>query len=190
MFVYGKIYFGSTMEHYIIFEADIGQNEALALEKALKNAKKEGATHITILFSSSGGAIYYGFALATIIRNFEIPIRIHAANDISSIANIIYLSAKERTAESYAKFFLHSASTSGRFDIQGLKEQISSLSVQNSRIAHYLSETAEISLEKVKKLMDERRSMSAEEALTYKIVQEVKQEQIPVNASREDVIFL
>lgn len=179
------------MEYYIIFEADIGREESMALVTALNNARRKGAKHITILFSSSGGAIYYGFALATIIRNFQVPIRIHAANDISSIANIIYLSAKERTAESYAKFFLHSASTTGSFDIKGLKEQLSGLEVQNGRIAHYLSENSEmLSLEKATELMEARKSMSAGEALAYNIVQEVKQEQIPPGALREDVIFL
>jgi len=178
------------MEYYIIFEADIGRDEALALEKALKNAKKHNATHITILFSSLGGTIYYGFALATIIRNFEIPIRIHAANDISSIANIVFLSAKERTAESYAKFFLHSASTGERVNIKRLGELISTLEVQDKRIAHYVSENTEISIEKVEELMDRSHSMSAEEALSYKIIQEVKPEIVPANSAREDIIFL
>ena len=70
---------------------------------------------ITIFFSSLGGNIYDGFLLATLIQNSKVSIAIHAVNHIDSIANVVYLAAKERTAESHAKFYLHGASTQGEF---------------------------------------------------------------------------
>ncbi len=104
------------MDFYIIFAGIIEQNFANRLLNAINLAKQKKVTKIIIFFSSLGGNIQEGFTLATVIRNCEIPILIHAVNNIDSIANVIYLSAKEGTAESYAKFFMHGALAQGSFN--------------------------------------------------------------------------
>ncbi|QQG46023.1 MAG: ATP-dependent Clp protease proteolytic subunit [Candidatus Niyogibacteria bacterium] len=181
------------MEYYILFQGRIDKDASLALINALleANGKKE-AEHITMLFSSVGGFIYYGFNIATVIKNLEKPIRIHATNEISSIANVVYLSAKERSAESYAKFFLHGASVEGNLslNLEDLNEQVSSIQVQNDRLARFIFETTGTSIEEINQMMKGRRSLSSEEAFKYNIVLEVKEEQIPVGALRKDVIFV
>src|SRR5271155_1740921 len=111
-------------EYYIIFAGIIEPNFGTRLVMAITNAKKAGATKIIIFFSSLGGNIQEGFTIASVIQNSTIPIEIHANNNIDSIANVIYLSAKERTAESYAKFYLHGATAPAiAYDEKGLKEQ-------------------------------------------------------------------
>src|SRR5258707_5636044 len=110
-------------EHYIIFEGMIDINATSQLFQAIEKAKQDGFGRIIIFFSSLGGNIYEGFLLASVIQNSKIPIRIHATNHIDSIANVIYLSAQERTSESYAKFYLHGASTMGNFDEKALKDK-------------------------------------------------------------------
>ncbi len=182
------------MEYYILFQGPIEKATSLDLINALLEADgHKEVNHITLLLSSIGGSVYYGFNIATVIQNLKKFIRIHATNEISSIANIIYLSAKERSAESYAKFFLHGASIGGNdinFNIEDLKEHTSSLKVQNERIAKFIFETTGMSLNDIKKLMLKRQSLSAEEAFNEKIVLEVKREQIPSDALRKNVIYV
>ncbi len=182
------------MEYYILFQGSIEKETSLNLINALLEADDyKEVDRIILLLSSIGGSIYYGFNIATVIKNLKKPIRIHATNEISSIANIIYLSAKERSAESYAKFFLHGASVGGNdinFNIEDLKEHTSSLRVQNERIAKFIFETTDMSLHDTKKLMRKRQSFSAEEAFNAKIVLEVKREQIPPGALRKNVIYV
>ena len=126
------------MEKYIIFEGIIDQQATQRLCQAINNASTQlpVPNKINILFSSLGGNIYEGFLLASIIQNSKIPISIHATNHIDSIANVIFLSSKERTAESHAKFYLHGATTQGNFDEKALKDQLSSIKTNNSRIAY------------------------------------------------------
>ena len=88
------------MEKFIIFEGMIDQQASQRLVGAINNASIQEPipSKITILFSSLGGNIYEGFLIASIIQNSKIPIAIHATNHVDSIANVIYLSSKDRSA--------------------------------------------------------------------------------------------
>lgn len=180
------------MEKFIIFEGTIDQQATLKLVNAIQNAINQApqADKVTVIFSSLGGSIYDGFLLASFIQNSRVPIAIHAVNHIDSIANVVYLSAKERTAESHAKFYMHGASTQGNFDEKALKEQLSSIKTNNSRIAHFVSENSGISLKKVCSMMESGTTVSSQEALKYKIVQKIIHREVPLDAIREEIIYV
>ncbi|NVN97053.1 ATP-dependent Clp protease proteolytic subunit [Candidatus Nomurabacteria bacterium] len=180
------------MEKYIIFEGNIDQQATLQLVNAIQKVSNAipQANKIVIIFSSMGGNIYDGFLLASFIQNSRIPIAIHAVNHIDSIANVVYLSAKERTAESHAKFYMHGASTQGNFDEKALKEQLSSIKTNNSRIAHFVSENSGIGLKKVTSMMESGTTISAQEALKYKIVKNIIHLEVPSDAVREEIIYV
>lgn len=180
------------MEKYIIFEGNIDKDSTLRLINAIQNAINQipQANKITIIFSSLGGNIYDGFLLASFIQNSKVSIAIHAVNHIDSIANIIYLSSKERTAESHAKFYMHGASTQGNFDEKALKEQLLSIKTNNSRIAHFVSENSGISIKKVQALMQAGTTISAQEALKFKIVNKIVHLEVPSSAMREEIIYV
>ena len=179
------------MDYYIIFAGIIDQNFATQLAFAIGNAETKGATKIFLLLSSLGGNIQEGFSLATIIQNSKIPISIHATNNIDSIANVIYLSAKERTAESYAKFYLHGATTpQSAFDEKGLKEQLLAIRTENTRIAYFVSENSGLSLKKVQGMMKAGTTISAQQALQCGIVQEIKHIEIPQGALKQEIITI
>lgn len=167
-------------ELYIIFEGSIDLDSAKKLYNSLLSADPKKHKKINLIFSSSGGNIYLGFFLANVIQNFKIPIRIHANNRIDSIANIIYLSVEERTAEAFARFFLHGASTT---IIDGykkdLEEGVNSLKVENERIAQYIADNTRLSVDDVSKIMEARGSKSAQEALGYGIVKSIGHLKIP-----------
>ncbi|MDQ5962871.1 MAG: ATP-dependent Clp protease, protease subunit [Patescibacteria group bacterium] len=180
------------MEKFIIFEGHIDQQATQRLVNAINNLtiQQPTSSKITIFFSSLGGSIYEGFLLATIIQNSRIPIAIHATNHIDSIANVIYLSAKERTAESHAKFYLHGAATQGNFDEKSLKEQLSSIKTNNSRIAYFVSENSKLTFKRVQSMMENGTTISAQDALKSKIVNQIIHKEIPVNAIREEIIYV
>lgn len=180
------------MEKFIIFEGNIDQQATLKLVNAINNTSTQTplVNKITIFFSSLGGSIYEGFLLALVIQNSKIPVTIHATNHIDSIANVVYLSAKERSAESHAKFYLHGAATQGNFDEKALKEQLSSIKTNNSRIAYFVSENSKISFKKVQSMMESGTTISAQDALKYKIVNRITHQEIPVDAVREEIIYV
>ncbi|QQG47516.1 MAG: ATP-dependent Clp protease proteolytic subunit [Candidatus Woesebacteria bacterium] len=177
-------------DYFILFSGVIDKEPAERLLSAMNNAGKNGVGRIVIFFSSFGGSIYHGFQLATIIQNSKIPIVIHATNHIDSIANVVYLSAKQRSAESHAKFYLHGASTTGSFNERELKDALSATQTNNSRIAYFISENTNLPLTKVKSLMEEGVTISAQDALKYGIANEVIHKQIPNGVLREDIIYI
>lgn len=180
------------MEYYIMFAGVIEQNFGNRLLNAIYTAAQKGAKKIVLLFSSLGGNTQEGFALATIIRNSHVPILIHATNNIDSIANVIYLSAKERTAESYAKFYMHGTTTTGTFDENKLKEQLTAVKTEATRIAYYVSENSGLGLQQVQNMMREGTSLTAQEALQHGIVQSINHLEIPQQGDiqREDIVII
>lgn len=179
------------MDYYIIFSGIIDQTFSTRLFNAITNAPKLGVGRIIIFFSSLGGDIHEGFLLASAIQNSKVPIAIHANNHIDSIGNVIYLAAKERTAESYAKFYLHGAKTGAvAMDEKTLRDQLSAVRASNSRIAHFISENSGISLASVKGMMETGTTISAQEALKQKIVHNIIHVEVPQNALREEIIFV
>lgn len=180
------------MEKFIVFEGNVDQQATLQLVNAIQNFTNQApqATKITIIFSSLGGSIYDGFLLASLIQNSKVPVAIHAVNHVDSIANVIYLSAKERTAESHAKFYLHGASSQGNFDEKALKEQLSSIKTNNGRIAHFISENSSLGLKKTASLMESGTTLSAQEALKHKIVQKIEHREIPADAPRVEIVYV
>lgn len=178
-------------EAFIVFEGVIDQQATTRIFEAIATFTAQGFAKITIFFSSLGGSIYEGFLLATIIQNSKTQIAIHATNHIDSIANVIFLSAKERSAESHAKFYLHGASTNGNFDEKGLKEKLSEIRTHNSRIAYFVSENTTIPLKRVQIMMRAGTTISAQDALSkYGMVQEIKHREIPVRAVRNEIIYV
>jgi len=179
------------MDLYIIFAGVIEPTFGNRLLQAILTAEQRGAQKINLLFSSLGGNTQEGFTLATAIRNSKIPVMIHATNNIDSIANVIYLSAKERTAESYAKFYIHGANTTGTFDEKQLREQSQAVKTETTRIAYYISENSNIGLPEVQSIMEAGTSLTAQEALQRGIVQGIKHMEIPAQGVlREDIVFI
>jgi len=182
------------MEYYILFEGIIDQSNSKKLADAIlaiATLNNPPIDKIHILMSSMGGNIYHGFSLAAIIKNSKVPVAIHATNEIDSIANVIFVAAKERTAESYAKFYMHgSTSAPMGFDVKGLLEQLSSVKTHNSRTTHFMSENTGLPLEKIQKMMRVGASMSAQEALNLGWISAIVHKEVPVGALRYDIISI
>lgn len=177
------------MEFYIVFAGIIEQGFATRLVAAINKAVELKAQKIVVFFSSLGGNIQEGFTIASVIQNSTIPVSIHANNNIDSIANVIYLSAKERTAESYAKFYLHGATTPAiAFDEKGLREQSSSIKTENARIAQFVSENSDLNFKKVQAMMRAGTTMTAQQALLCGVVKEIVHKEVPTNAVKEEIL--
>jgi ATP-dependent protease ClpP protease subunit len=178
------------MEKYIIFEGKIEQQPAHQLVNSILSAETQNVSKINIIFSSLGGSIYEGFIIASVIQNSKIPVEIHAVNHIDSIANVIYLSAKKRTSESYAKFYLHGAAIGGNFDEKALNDQLSSIKTNNLRIANFVSENSNLSVKKVQSMMEIGTTISALTGLTYGMVHEICHKEVPEICIRENIIYV
>lgn len=179
----------TSTDYFIVFEGIIDKEATNRLYLAIQNGIKQNASKIVIFFSSLGGNIYEGFLLANVIQNSRTPILMHATNHIDSIANVIYLSAKERSAESHAKFYMHGSSSPGG-DIRQLKDSLSAVETNDSRIAYFISENTKLPLEEVRGKMETGTTISAQEALQYGITGQIIHWEIPRGESREEFIYI
>ncbi len=179
----------SSTEYFIFFEGAINREATNLLYRAIQEGIRQNSSKIVIFFSSLGGNIYEGFLLANVIQNSRIPILIHATNHIDSIANVIYLSAKERSAESHAKFYMHGSSGGGG-DIRQLEDNISAVRTNNTRIAYFISENTKLPLEEVKEKMEKGTTLSAQNALQCGITGQIIHREIPNNAQRQEIIYI
>lgn len=178
-------------EFYIIFEGIIDQQATTRFVQTIDKLVTAGAQKIIIFFSSLGGNIYEGFLLSTIIQNSRIPIVMHATNHIDSIANVIFLSAHEKTAESHVKFYLHGASSpQAAFDEKALKEQLSAIKINNGRIANFIAANSKIPLKKIRNMMRFGTTLSAHDAKKFGMISDVQHKVIPAAAAREEIIYI
>ena len=178
------------MDYYIIFAGSIQPDFANKLVTAVKNAKEAGAKKIIVLFSSLGGNIQEGFTIASVIQNSEIPISIHACNNIDSIANVIYLASKDRSAESYAKFYLHGATMGGTYDEKGLNESLLAIKTENHRVAQFVSENSNLNFKKVQQMMGIGTTITAQKALEYGMVHSISHKEVPIGAPRAEILVV
>ena len=184
----------SYMDFYIIFAGIIEPGFSNRLVVAINKATTLNAQKVFIFFSSLGGNIQEGFTIASVIQNSKIPVSIHANNNIDSIANVIYLSAKERTSESYAKFYLPWRAVTVppnqpvSFDEKGLKEQLLSIKTENARIAQFISENSGVNFKKAQAMMRVGTTMTSQQALQYGIVKEIIHKEVPANAIKEEIL--
>jgi ATP-dependent protease ClpP protease subunit len=77
------------------------------LRNVLCGLASSPAKEVVILFSSPGGSIFEGFALYNLIRTLPYEVRMHNIGSVQSIANIVFLAAKKRTAAPHSNFLLH-----------------------------------------------------------------------------------
>jgi ATP-dependent protease ClpP protease subunit len=173
------------MEYYIIFAGIIEKNFCNQLVAAINEAQQLKASKIIILFSSIGGNVQEGFTLASVIQNSVVPIQIHATNNIDSIANVIYLSAK-----SYAKFYLHGARVEANFDEKALKENLQSVRAETARIAQFVSENTQIPFKRVRSMMTAGTTLTSQEALGFGIVGAITHKIVPLGAIRKEILVV
>lgn len=71
-----------------------------------------------------------------------------------------------------------------------LKDQLEQIRNHNHRIAQFLSENCNLPLSRVKELMEKGSSISAQDALTDKLVQLVTHRTVPAGAAVQRVIHV
>ncbi len=77
------------------------------LRNKLADAASNGVQELTLLFSSYGGSLFEGFALYNLIRSMPYEVNIHNIGSVQSIANIVFLAGRRRTAARHSSFMMH-----------------------------------------------------------------------------------
>jgi ATP-dependent protease ClpP protease subunit len=96
-----------TTEASITFVGPIIHPWTQCFRNVLAQFASQGVQNVTILISSTGGSLFEGFSLYNIIRLMPYECHMHNIGMIQSIANIVFLAGKKRTASKHSSFLLH-----------------------------------------------------------------------------------
>jgi ATP-dependent protease ClpP protease subunit len=94
-------------EVYAIFAGVIDQQAVQRIFNGIATASNNSVDHIHLLMQSTGGHPGDGVCLYNLFRNLNMGLTIYNCGQISSIATLAYLGAKERKTSAHATFMIH-----------------------------------------------------------------------------------
>ena len=143
------------------------------------------ASQLYFLFSSIGGSVDAGVALHNFLRALPVPLVMHNTGSIDSIANVVFLAAEERYANSNSSFLFHGIQW--RFD-QGaqlswtqLQETVSRFKGEETKIIDIISQRSRLTAEELKALFHQGEAKNTAFAQEKGIIQGVREAKIPPN---------
>jgi len=138
---------------YFSFMQLVDQNTANRLMDLCNKAIASGYTEINLLMNSTGGVIIQGIALYNYLMSLPIPVNTYNLGAVASIANIVFLSGRNRMAAQNATFSFHGSTLQiqgpSEISIPQMKDAIANLALQESKICSVYTERTRLSLEDV-----------------------------------------
>ena len=137
--------------------------------------RKDRKAPITAFVNSPGGSADSGFAIFDLFRFSPCPITTVANGVVASAAVLIYLGAPQgrRVSLPNARFLLHQPSTAARGQASDIDITAKEISKLRRRYNEVVSEATGKSLEVVEKDSDRDFWLTAQEAVTYKLVNRI-----------------
>lgn len=164
---------------YIRFFTQLSNNSVIKLMSIIDDSIKKGKERIVILISSSGGSVDAGIAAYNYLKGVPLEIWTHNFGSVDSMAIVLFCSGSKRFAVPNSRFLFHDIGmniSSQRMDEKKLDEQIKSMQIQRLLIAKIISENSSKTQGDIAKSILETKTVNAEEAKEWGIVQDIKSE--------------
>jgi ATP-dependent Clp protease protease subunit len=146
--------------------------------------EKESPDEIYFLFASGGGSVDAGIVLYNYLKSLKdvVTITMHNIGAIDSIANTVFMGAKNRYAVTTASFLFHGVTwtfPSNGQHLSQIKEVAGQISEMENKISKVISDHTDLTDEDLKKLFKEGETMGSDTALQKKVVSEIRDIAIP-----------
>lgn len=129
---------------------------------------------IKLFIRSGGGDVYAGFSGMDHISGCKIPITTIADGFVASAATFLLLAGKNRIATPSSYILIHQISTEGFWGkYEDLKDEMDTCNKLMEMLKSIYLQKTEISEKKLKKLMKRDIILTAEQCLTYKVVDQI-----------------
>lgn len=180
-------------QHYVSFSAEINPTTTEHLINGLANLHNNGATQVTLLFSTPGGSIMNGFNIYNVMRALPFELTIHNVGNVDSIGNVIFLGGAKRFAAPHSTFMFHG----GGFDINGalrlteplLKDHLDSLTADHKRMGSVLEQHTTLTGEQVVALFEHASTKDAAWAENVGMIQAASEPKVPVGVPVHSLVF-
>ena len=157
-----------------------------ALMNVIDQAMKSGQTSFILLISSPGGNVFYGLSAYNYLKGIPADITTHNFGSVDSIGVVLYCAGKRRLSVPTARFLLHGISVQfpGPVSLEEkqLEERLKSLQIDQQNIAKVIALTTGKSQDEVIQAMRNGTTLNPEEAKSWGLVHEIKDELFPPRA--------
>lgn len=164
------------LEKRIIYlEGKINNEAANLFGKAIVWLNVQSETEITLYIDSSGGDVVAGLDIYDMIKHSKAPIIGIVYRRANSMASTILQACHKRAAFEHSEIMTHNISIErqiNEWEKKG-KEIFEKAKKDQDRIYQIFSEKSRLSLEIIKKMFDDEKRFSAEEAKKYCFIDEV-----------------
>jgi ATP-dependent Clp protease protease subunit len=162
----------------IVLHGELTEELCNRVSKQLLFLALKGAKEINIILNSVGGEVYHGLLVFNTLEDLKqrgIQVTIEARGLCASMGVLILMGATKRIAAKYTRFLLHETSSFTYGKVSEMKEGVQELERLNAMLDEIIIERTKIS----KKVLEEKTRkrewwLSAEEALKYGIIHEIK----------------
>ena len=173
----------NSKEIYVNFHAPIVPQSAGTLMKIISDLIQKGCAKITIAISSRGGDVSAGISLYNFLKGVPVEIETHNYGAVDSIAIVVFCAGKKRYCVPHARFLMHGVGFnvpgSTRFEEKILDEKLKDIKIDKKNIASVIAENCKKTIKQISDDMHEVKTLDANEAKEYDLVNEIKSELFP-----------
>lgn len=182
-----------TERAYVSFSAEINPNTTESLIAVMADLANRGVKEVYLMLSSPGGTVMNGINLYNFLKAVPFKLITHNVGNVDSIGNAIFLAGKERYASPHSTFMFHgvgfNASQGQRFEEKDLRERLDGVLADQRRIASIIAQHTQLSEDEVAGFFREGQTKDAAYAVSFGIVQEIRDVQIPPGIPIISLIF-
>lgn len=176
---------------YIRFFANVSVKTVNTLTQKTEEKLKEGVERFILLMSSGGGNVFSGISAYNFLKGIPAEVITHNYGSIDSVAVVLFCAGTKRLCVPHARFLLHGigfdVTAPCRFDEKILDERIKSLRMDRQNIASIIADNCGREIKEVDQDMLTSIVLSADEAIKYGLVHEIKRDLFPQGAEIIDI---
>ncbi len=165
---------------YIRFFGNVNEITVPNLINIIQEKFNSGVRRFVILISSKGGSVFYGISAYNFLKGLPAEIITHNFGSVDSSAGVIYCAGTKRYSVPHARFLIHPVTWTyvGTTILpeDQMEENVKSLKLDMENIAKILAGTTGKTKDEILQVMKNRTNLSPEEAKTFGLVHEIKNE--------------
>jgi ATP-dependent protease ClpP protease subunit len=163
--------------------APVVQVTADALIRAIDQKLSKNIDRLHVMLSSPGGSVFHGLSIHNMLKASPVPVTTYNFGSVDSIGVVIFCAGSSRVCVPHARFLIHGVSmglqANSNFDEQELEEKLKLLRSDYGNIARVISDTTGKAQKDVVKKMNQRTTLTPEDALSYGLVSEIRSQLFP-----------
>ena len=173
-------------EAYIRFMAPIIPQTTNALFQIIDGKLKQKVERLHVMISSPGGSVFHGLSVHNFLKGSPIEIYTYNFASVDSIGVVMFCAGDRRFSVPHARFLIHGVQINFQgnlsLDEKGLEEKLKGLQIDYQNIARVIADTTQKPAHKVQEDMNNRTTLTPQEAKDYGLVHEIKSDLFPAGA--------